>query len=168
MAITTNCIFKSAIYWQQKDTQNLGFLNDTGEIGITLPLSTGSGNSQVNQVFYESGTLPSGQSVEYDLTDLTRTILNSDVPITFAKVKGISVKNKGTSSGHIISISVTGSNAFEDLLEDGTSLRVYPGAAQTFFRPIDGWTITSSGCIFQINDLYSYGVPYEISVVGVE
>lgn len=168
MAITTNCIFKSAIYWQQKDTQNLGFLNDTGEIGITLPLSTGSGESQLNQVFYEANTLPSGQSVSYDLTDLTRSILNSDVPVSFTKVKGIVVKNKGESVGEIISISVTGSNAFTDLLEDGTSLRVYPGASQSFFRPIDGWTISPTGCMIQVNDLYSYGVDYEISIVGVE
>lgn len=169
MAVTTDAILKSAIYWQQKDEQTLSKFHDIGEIGISLSVSTGSGDSQVNQIFYEGNTLPSGQSVEYDFTDLTRTILESDINISFSNIKGVVIKNKSTDSADIISVSVTGSNPFSDLLSGFTGeFLIYPNSAQSFFRPVDGWDIDSSSSRIRIKDLYSYGVSYEIAVIGVE
>lgn len=169
MAVTTDAILKSAIYWQQKDEQNISKFHDIGEIGISLSVSTGSGESQVNQVYYEENTLPSGQSISYDLTDLTRNVLESEINISFSNIKGIVVKNKGIDAADIISVSVTGSNAFTELLNGFSSdFFIYPNSAHTFFRPVDGWDIDSSNSIIKINDVYGYGISYEIAVIGVE
>ncbi len=168
MATTTNAVLRGSIYWIQRDTQNLSTFIDSGEIGINLGLDSGSGESQVSQVFYETRTLPVNGTITYDLTDLSRTILGSTVDISFTKIRGLVIRNKNTESSDIISLTATGTNALTEIVHgfSGDTL-IYPQSSLSIFRPVDGFTVDSSHKIIKVNDLYGYGASYDIVILGV-
>lgn len=169
MSVNTIAILKSSIYFQQKNTQNASIFNNAGEIGVSRTLGSGTGDLQVDKVFYETRTLSSGDTYTYDLTNLTQDLMGYSVPVSFSNIKGIVISNKGTNETDIISVSTSISNGLSSLLNGFTGeMPIYPQAALPFNKPIDGYIVDNTHKTLRINDYFGYGVQYEICIVGVE
>jgi hypothetical protein len=165
--INTTANIQSAIQWTQLDTKTLTKVSDIGSVGSDNALLNGNGNEQVNLIWHDVLTLPSGGTETINLISLVRTIFGQDVSVGFTNVKGIAIKNQSEDIGAYITITASGGAPFSEMFggDSGTAI-VHPKCAVNFSNIIEGWDVDGTNSLFYINDVGGSGVTVEIAVVG--
>ncbi|MEN6556878.1 MAG: hypothetical protein ABFC54_01730 [Thermoguttaceae bacterium] len=77
-------------------------VRDNGRLDYAKSLSDGIGDNQAEAAWHlEQQTLLLGDWVDYDLTNLTRTVLGVDLSTAFAAIKALLLFNESTDGGEL-------------------------------------------------------------------
>jgi hypothetical protein len=168
MAINTTASFEAGLSWTQVDdtggntADNIGFKR-------RVNFDNGTGNGQVDTVWLTTGTLAASASVQFDLYNLTRSLLGGTMSITFnpGNVKSLYVENVSTGNGQHFLYNSTGSNGFRGPSNGaGVSLPVFSSGALSFVNAVSGYPVNASNRYFDLRD-GGLGSSYRIGIVGV-
>ncbi len=130
------------------------------------PYTYGSGNFEVNLAVVKTGVLPSGGSVTFDLTSISKTYMNVTSNISFSGIKSIIILNKSVNSGCNLVVAATGANAMTDIFNGGSgNLMVYPYSSFIFNNPY-GVQVTSSKKNITLRDIAGSGAYYSVGIIG--
>ena len=168
MSILTTGTVQAGLNWAQVDNQPLTHIADIGGVYTDNNLTDGSGTEQVNMLWHDVLTLPSGGSTYLNLQSLTRTLFGKTVTVGFQTVRCIAVKNQNEDSGAYFTITASGSNGFTSIFSGATGKApVHPKCSIVFPNVIDGWAVSAGSRQIEINDAGGSGCVFEISVIGV-
>jgi len=173
MSIVTQATIQAAIAWTQTDTPNSLFTTstvaDAGSVSFAKILSSGTGISQINNLWWDTtGTVPTGQLVTLDFSNINRTILGSTLESNFGNIKAIIIENQ--SSGLTESIYVTATGSGFNYMFNGiaSGLIVPPLSPAMFINYRQGWTVDAGHKVLQLNNLNNVtGINYRAAVMGV-
>lgn len=127
----------------------------------------GTGVFQINAAVKATGLIPSGATVQIDLTSLSRTQFGVSYTVPFSGIKAIQVSNLATSSGLDLNIRATGSNAFTNLFNGGSgNLLIKPYSAFAYCDPYGALRTSSTQKNIQIRNTSNSGVSYSVTVMG--
>lgn len=172
MPINTQAQFSVQLLWSQTDTEggDNKSVTDNSSLGASEVWTTGTGTSQnVNTVYLDAGELNAGQTVAYDLTDLTRTLFNGELNTSFSggKIRGLCIENSTAEDMAPILFSATGANAFNEPWNNSdTSVPIYPNACVIQTNSYSGYDCNASNRMFYLTNLATGVSSYEIGVVG--
>lgn len=171
MALTLTSTITAKISWNQQDTDQVqSTANDLGGVSYEENLTAGSGNEQVNTLWHDVRTLPSGGEETLDLFSLTRELFNGSFSVSFSggNIKGLEIKNINTNVGADIRLRATGSNAFTVPWDGGSGNNAINAKSPLqLANLITGWDVTESQRYLQVVDIGGSGVQYYIGIVGV-
>lgn len=163
----------SSLQWQQRDVQNDVFVIEEGRLNLSTRFAGGTGTNQLNKSYLGSDNIPSGQTTQFDLMNLTRSLFGSDININFSgdNVKVIYVENLSTGTGQDLFVCATGTAGFTQLLGYsylGTVIK--PGSYRMFYDLIDGFPIFTGERYLYLSDINgnSGGIDYELGIFGVD
>lgn len=166
--INTTATVQAALAWTQLDTQALTRISDIGSVGMDEAVINGSGDSQINMLWHDVITIPSGSTVSYNMQSLIRNIFNQDVTVGFQKVRAISIKNQSEDAGAFLFVHATGIDGLTGIFGGSTGRGViHPKCSILFPNIIQGWTINSTHRTLSIQDAAGSGCSIEIAVIGV-
>jgi hypothetical protein len=167
MATTVDASLKFSPYFYIKESSGnyVNVYNDKDE--VTAAFTYGSGISQINAAIKATGVIPSGSTVQLDLTNLSRTQFGVSYTVPFSGIKAIQFNNLATASGQDINIRATGVNAFTNLFNGGSgNLLIKPYAAFAYADPFGSLRTSSSQRLVSLRNVSSSGVPYSVTVMG--
>ncbi|MEN6406838.1 MAG: hypothetical protein ABFC77_10230 [Thermoguttaceae bacterium] len=77
-------------------------VRDNDRLDYAKSLSDGSGDNQAEAAWHvEQQTLPLGESIDYDLTNLARMVLGVSLSTAFAAIKAVLLVNESTDGGDL-------------------------------------------------------------------
>ncbi len=168
MTLTNTANLDCSIDFTALETNSLSRISDIGSVGASVSLSQGTGTEQIDCCWHDVRTASGNSSDFLDLSSLRFTLFDQEGTVSFNKIRGIIVKNQSESSGDIITIAATGSNAFTRPFNGGSGNQpVYAKSAANFYNPIEGWTVDSTHKYLSIRNETVSGINYEIAIVGV-
>lgn len=168
MSLINTANLSAGISFTAVETNSLSRITDIGSVLSDISLTQGTGNSQCDCIFHAIRTASGAGSDTIDLSSLEFTLFDQLGTLSFHNVKGIVVKNASESTGDIISVIATGSNALKSPFNNGSgNIPVYPTASVLFSNPILGWTIDSTHKNISVSNDGPSGLMYEICIVGV-
>lgn len=130
-----------------------------------MALANGTGADQANQIWSDTRTLTSGSSETLDLNaSLTNAVGES---VTFTKVKGIIIKNKGTTT---LSIGAAAATQFVAPFGSATDLiKIPPGGIFVLTAPDASGFACAAGASDSLKIANSAGasIDYDIVLIGV-
>lgn len=166
MAITTSSSIKTTLTWTQKDEESKASTRDQVTIESDQPLTNGTGDGQANTVWFKTDTLASGANVEFDLYDLQRNVLGSQLTTSFenGSIKLASVVNSSTGD-QSIALDNSQTNGFTRYSDGAAAVINIPaGGSFTFSNP-EGWDVSAANRYLRIID-GGNAATYEIGLVG--
>lgn len=188
MTKTLQLITRNRIDWEWEDDASGVTVRDYNGMGTESPtessqrtLANGTGASQANALWHDRRTLAVGASENLDLAGVLVDVFGA--AITFARIKGIYVKNLGL--GTLTSQTPTDD---QDLLFGGYGpsgfpfagffngdptavIRVNSGGEFYLDAPLDGWSVgNASNDILKVERLGSTSgnVVYDIAIWGTQ
>ena len=166
MSFVQSATLNQSLSWIQTDTQNSSRIIDSSAVTHQKLFNSGTGINQVGAVFYTTGTLNSGETRQFDLISLNRTIFGASSITNFSggKVKIINVENLST--GDYLNLLVTGSNPFTmNFIGSSSGLTIYPSSYYMAVN-ISGFNITASTRYFYLKNPANSGIIYQVSLLG--
>jgi hypothetical protein len=161
MPLTSN--MELMLRWTHTSALDLSTVSDVAAYSVIDELASGTGLDQADRIWHDRRTLAAAAE---DL-DLAGSLTNAfGVTATFAKVKGLLIKNRNTTAGHVLSIGgdaaslalFTAVNDIYPLGPDGVFFIWEPSAA--------GKAVTAgTGDLLQI-DAGANTISYDIIVIG--
>lgn len=146
---------------------DLGTVSFTPSIGKSIPLATGTGADQADQLWTDTRTLTASSTEDLDLAGSLVNALGATV--TFARVRGIYVEAAAGNTNNVL-VGGAASNGLINWVADATDkVVVRPGG---FFmiasRDATGYAVTAStGDLLRIGNSGSgTSVTYNIAIVG--
>jgi hypothetical protein len=146
---------------------DLGTVSFTPAIGKAIPLTSGTGADQADQLWSDTRTLTASSTEDLDLAGSLVNALGATV--TFARVRGIYVEAAVGNTNNVV-VGGAASNGFINWVADATDkVVVRPGG---FFmlanRDATGYAVTAStGDLLRIGNSGSgTSVTYNIAIVG--
>lgn len=126
-------------------------------------LANGTGSSQADVVWHDTRTL----AATSENLDLAGSLTNSyGTTVTFAKVKGIFIHNKATTTAFNLTVGAAASAAWATFLGATHTAVIGPDGILLAWNPIDGYAVTATTAdILKIN-AGSNSVTYDIWIVG--
>ena len=126
-------------------------------------LTSGTGEDQADLLYWSHGSLAKA-STEYDLRGVLQDV--HDNTLTYAKIKGLLVYNKGSESGMNLTLGAAGSSPFANWLGNANDkVTVDPEGVFWLWSPIDGYTVGAGSDRLKL-DAGSSSLAYEIFVIG--
>lgn len=169
MATETNLILNLTSQYSQEFTDSTNANNtssDAGQIAYQKTYGSGTLTGTVNEVFHALATLPSGGTVDYNLSGLTQSILGYNVTKSFSSISSITFKNHSTRPGFDININVNSSSGFKELFGYPTgSMPLRAGTCIHHNSITPEYPVNSSNRHIQLVDAGS-GATYEIVIGG--
>ena len=161
----------ASLKWTETDTDDDTTTNtviDDGVFNSTQNWTSGVGSGEVDTVWHVVNTLSVSGAVEYDLTNLTRSLFNTSFVESFGKVKGLVLENLSTASGADISLTVTGVNAFVGPFISNTgNIQVPAKSPLAMGNYMFGWDVSATSKFIQVNDTGGSGTKYRLAVIGI-
>lgn len=123
------------------------------------------GTGQLNTIWHDLRTLPSGGSEVLDLFNLTRSLFESSFSVSFSggKIRGITIEN--INSG-VIAVGGSGASAFDIPFGGATGIPVNGQSTFLQSHTLEGWDVDSDNRHIQVLDTGGLGSRYRISIVG--
>lgn len=166
MSFLQNSTIANNLSWTQRDlTQGDVTTLDNGQFNFNQTFATGTGISQLDSVFYTSGTISGGQSIQVDLFNLNRTLFGATLTTNFSggKIKILNIENL-SSSGRFNLLN-TGSNTVAfNILGSGITIN-----SQTYYSMINqtGYPVSSTQRYFYLSCPEVSGtIGYEMALLG--
>lgn len=130
-------------------------------------LATGTGADQADQVWADTRTL--GATTSEDL-DLSGTLTNGlGQTVTFARIKGIYIRNKSTTAGAVLAVGGHATSAFVNWVANATDIiNIRNGGVLFLWAPdATAYAVTAStGDILKINNTSAASMDYDIVIIG--
>ena len=136
---------------------------DDFDLTLSDTLSNGTGNDQVDVVWHDQRTLAT-TSENLDLAGSLTSAFGSTV--TFAKVKGICIKNMSTTTTQIVTVGGAAATQFINWVGDSSdTVKVGPDGILFLWSPMDGYAVTAgTGDLLKIAT--SANITYDIWIIG--
>lgn len=130
----------------------------------TLDLASGTGSSQIDRVWSDTGSVASGTPVTVDLAgSLTAA---DGTTITFVEIVGLYIKNKSTTTAQNITVGGGSNPWITHLGASGDAVVVGPSGMLLLTSPIDGYAVTATtGDILTLTSS-SGTISYDLVVCG--
>lgn len=162
----------SSLTWRQLDVQNNVLVLEDGKSLLSDKFSDGSGTSKVNKSFATTSTILSGQKIQFDYFNLTRSIFGNDVSTSFSgdHVKVLYIENLSTEQGQDLFVNATGIGGFTNLLGYSyLGFNIKPSSYAIFYDLIEGFPISTGERYLYLQDINgnSGGISYELATFGV-
>jgi hypothetical protein len=121
-----------------------GSLRTPGQNGITV--GQGNGDNQAEAVWHlEDQVLADTEAVEYDLSTLTRTILEDTHTVVFTRIKAILIQLTAASVGELI-VGNANSDPWQGPFGSvGDTISAHPGSPLFMANIQDGWPVSGLG-----------------------
>lgn len=170
MAITTQATLTATLAWVQSDTDREGTtITDSGTLTYSKTFEDGNSDSQINRLWHDVRTLPSGGTDSFDLTALTREVFGGNTEVSFSggSIKAILIENLSSDLASDIRFLASGAAAFTGPFGyNDTEVIIKPLSPFLIANRLDGWDVGLLHKNFSIQDIGGSGVQYEISVIG--
>ena len=168
MSLSTTATISASVAWNQTELVGNSSIRDIGEHSVSLDFTTGSGSKQINSVWHDKLSLPSGGQINYDLQSLSRELLGGSYTSSFGRVRVLSINNQATKPGATIRVAATGTNGFVAPFGNTSgSIEIPASGMQVFMNTIDGYTVDGNNKDIQLFDEGGSGALFEVVVVGV-
>lgn len=126
----------------------------------------GTGDFQITAGILQTGVLPSGGSINIDLTSMPKEFLDYTSTVGFSGIKTLCISNTSTVKGRDIAVRATGVNPFSTIFNGGSgNLLVKPYSSYLYNNPYGDRTSPTLKNI-QLFDVSGSGATYNISVLG--
>lgn len=169
--MTVSVSITAKLQFNQVDSSITGTtLSNLGGISVIDSFTSGSGDSQVNEVWSSYLAMNTGQIVEYDLTALSKNAFGGSFNISFSggAIKGFSIQNLSTGINDYLEISFTGANPWTNFLGNtGCVITIGPESPFLLTDRYAGWLVNASNKEFQVRDKNSTAPSYSITLVGI-
>lgn len=152
---------RTVMIWNRTDAQEIGSYANAKTVVADYRLADGDGPREADLVYADSRTIAAGVMEEFDLTNLSQTVLGATVPFNFAQVRCIKVRNTATVAGRRLLIGVS----------PGSPTSVYaaeigPGSEWFAMNYEDAWEVTADNKMFRLSNPSAEAVTYEFFVFG--
>ena len=126
-------------------------------------LANGTSANQGDLIWWDTRSA----AASADALDLAGGLTNAfGSALTFAKVKGISIHNKATTSGYKLAIGANGAGLANWVASVGDIVNLGPDGLFLLWSPVDGYAVTgTSADILQI-DPGANTIAYDIVIIG--
>ncbi|HEB79290.1 MAG TPA: hypothetical protein ENI79_02295 [Rhodospirillales bacterium] len=132
---------------------------------FTDTLANGTGLDQADQEWSDQRTL-AATSEEIDLAGSVNDIHGTT--LTFAKIKGIYIRNLATTVGYDLAVGGSATNGFINWVGDATDIiNIAPGGVFCLYNPsLAGYAVTAgTGDLLKIN-AGANSITYDIALIG--
>lgn len=167
MALTTTGTISSGLSWNAVDTeQSTARVTDIGSVTADFDFTAGSGTGTVSAVYHQQTSLPSGQSVQFDLHSLSRQIFGSTLVSNFSGgyIQDFILTNNSPTGS--IYLRATGSNAFTNMFNGGSgNIEIGPLDSYHHSKRLNGWAVDGTQRYFQLTDAGT-GCLYSLAFIG--
>jgi len=166
--IFTIGVLNHNISWEIEDLEkreNLQDLRkDLGRVNLLLQYNTGSGDTEINQIFHDNFVYNGDTPKVYDLQDLDGELLNHPYSKELIKVKSFTIYNV---SGDDLPVFFSGSDAFGDMNGFPTE-KIIVGAGGNYHvnAGIGGWDVGSGNNLITVGDGTQLNCRYELVILG--
>ena len=160
-------ILKITTDLQSSSVLDLSTVKDALLHEIKTTLSTGTSANQADKVWHDRRTLGAGVSESLDLAGSLTDAFGATV--TMAKIKGVLIYNRETTTGLYLQVGGAASNAWSaGMLVDATDkIKIGPSGYNAWASPIDGYAVTAgTGDILKIDNPSAAAVTYDIIIIG--
>lgn len=169
MALNTTATISSDIVFQQQETEAFSLDNRQGSIGYSQALTSGTGDLEINAVYnLQSQTISPNSSYSIDFNDISQPIVGGAMPLSFTKIRSITVHNAASITGEDLSVRSTGSNAFTEPFNGASgNILVKPASTYSYSDPYTGATVNGSNKNFQVYNNGTGTGTFSVIAVGV-
>lgn len=162
----------SSLTWRQLDVQNDVIILEDGKSLLSDRYIDGTGISEVNKGFFKASTVPSGEKIQFDYFNLTRSMFGVSTSTNFSgdSVKLLYIENLSTGAGKDLFVCGTGVGGFTNLLGYSyLGFIVKPSSYAIFYDLINGFPISTGERYLYLQDINgnSGGISYELATFGV-
>ena len=166
MAIKTTASVNSSSSWQQTSTDGHISATDIGSFSSDVFLNSGTGSSEINSVWHETGSLSSGVTESFDLTLLTLPVLGTSLSQSFSggNIKAFQINNLETVQGSSFTFVATGDYSWSDPFGGSGRIDIHPSSSMQLTHSTTGWPVHPNKT-FQLVD-GGGGSSYEIVFMG--
>lgn len=139
-------------------------------VNLVKSYADGTGNNQADFFFSKVVNISSGNSLEFDLTNLTTEVLGGSISYSLQDkvVKAFAVNVLSTGVDTEVTISTTGATGWSNLL--GTTAATPILKAESYFTLtnfINGIAVTTGNKDFQLTDTGGVSAEVEFGIVAV-
>jgi|TARA_R110000824_G_scaffold120382_5_gene275665 hypothetical protein len=157
------------VSWEHANTPDAGgpIIKDHNNITLTDSLADGTGVDSADLVWHDVRTLAGSTSEDLDFAGGVSDQFGAT--ITFAKVRGLVIRNQTTTATHILEIGGASSNDWNAWLgATGDVVKVGPDGCLFIWNPsAAGFAVTAgTGDILKINNAGAGATTYQIAVIG--
>ncbi len=158
MSITAK--IEASLGWDWQDG-----VRDNSALRYAEDLASGSGANQVEAAWHLESVVLTDASTDYDLTNLTRTVLGSTITTNLLTVKAIQVVNLTETALKILNVGGSGGNEWSEPFGDaGDTVEVPNDSVLLLSHRRCGWEVDDSNKLLRITA--TGAVTYSIAIVG--
>lgn len=161
--LTTNLTFQVlATYLNALD---LSDPKDTLNVNWTDALANGTGTDQSDLLFHDRRTL-AATSEDFDLAGGWTNPITGAAG-TFVKVKGLFIKNRNTTSGHVLAIGGAAGTQFVNWVANSSDIvNIGPNGLFMLWSPTDGYAVGAGASDLLKIDAGANTIEFDIIIVG--
>jgi len=169
MAVNTTATISADIVYQQQDTNSNRLDNRQGSIAYSQPLTSGTGELQINAVYnMQSAEISPSTCFLLDLNNVSQSIVGGSMTLSFDNIKSICIHNTAAITGEDLVVKATGSNSFTAPFNGGAgNILVKPASSYSYSDPYTGATVNGSNKNFQVCNSGTGVVAFSIIAIGV-
>lgn len=167
MAKTLTAELVAKIGWLYQDELDLGNVLDVNSLEVTDELASGTAVDQADLIFHDRRTLTASANDDIDLAGSLVDAFGDT--LTFAKIKGILIRNRSTTVGDILNIGGGSANFINWIAAAGDIVKLGPGGVFLLWNPSTaGYAVTATTAdILRITEAGgANSVDYDIVLIG--
>jgi hypothetical protein len=167
MTTTLRSKIQAELAWTWTDHIDTLPIVDSNRLRASVDMPDGNSDGQADAVWHASDqSLSAGQSVVYELDQLSQDLFGSFIEIPMDAVKAILVVNTTTSGDGYLLVGGAASNAWEEPFgTSGDQIVVPAGSPLLLANTQDGWLIPSGQTDLKIQAVDGT-VTYDIAILG--
>jgi hypothetical protein len=155
--------------WEHSNTPDSGgpIIKDFNNLALTDSFADGTGIDSADLLWHDVRTLATGVSEDLDLAGGVTDQFGATV--TFARVRGLAIRNQTTTAGHILEVGGASSNDWLTWLgATGDVVKVGPDGCLFLWNPsAAAFAVTAgTGDLLKINNAGAADTTYQIVVIG--
>lgn len=162
MATAISISTSSRLTYSLADSPDVGTLGEGYETSISRTVSNGTASGQANAAWAELVTIPAGQVLSLDLTNLPATKLGFTGHVNFSTLKDVVVLNKESVAGRYVFWGVSSPSD-----ATGYAARINRGGDYRWTDYADGVAITAGNKTIYIANPGTDAVLLEVAFCGV-
>ena len=148
--------------WSLSDAPTLGSAGEMYETSTTRTVANGTGSLQANAAWADLVTIPAGQVLSLDITNLSTAKFGIAGHVAFSTIKDVFVINKETTAGRYVLYGVASPSDVT-----GYAARINRGGEHRWTDYVDGISVNAGNKTIYIANPGADSVTLEIAICGV-
>ena len=162
MALSVN--LNAILSWSYTNALDLSTVTDAAQISVSDTLASGTGLDQADQIWHDRRTL----AATSENLDLAGSLTNAfGATLTFARIKGILIKNRTATAGFNLTVGGAAANQFPLFSDVSDKLPIGPDGFFFYWDPSAAGKVVTAGTGDQLKiDAGANTVEYDIVLIG--